>query len=157
MDRNRLIDEIATMTMRKQDVTEAYDEAVGEAYGLSASERRCLSALYEGPQPAGAIAAATGLTPAAVTALVDRLEARGFVRRTRSLEDRRKVLVEWEQPSRDLADRYYGPIARDGHAFLGTFSSDELEVIHRFAEGVLGLQERHLRELSDRPAKARPR
>ena len=80
--------------MRWQDETQAYDEAVGERLGLNAAERRCLGFLHGGPQPAGAIAAAIGLTPAAVTALVDRLEARGLLTRKRSEEDRRKVIIE---------------------------------------------------------------
>jgi hypothetical protein len=36
----------------------------------------------------------TGLTTGAVTGVVDRLEAAGFVRRTRDPEDRRKVGIE---------------------------------------------------------------
>ena len=43
---------------------------------------------------AGEIAERTGLATASVTALVDRLEQRGFVRRVRDPKDRRRVIVE---------------------------------------------------------------
>src|SRR3954451_20489676 len=98
--REEIITAIGMAVMRWQDATQAYDEAVGERLGLNLAERRCLSFLYGGPQPAGAIAQATALTPAAVTSLIDRLEARGLVARTRSAEDRRKVIVEMTDKAR---------------------------------------------------------
>src|SRR4051794_20559055 len=113
---------IGRAVMRWQDATQAYDEAVGERLGLNLAERRCLSFLYGGPQPAGAIAQATSLTPAAVTALIDRLEARSLVARTRSAEDRRKVMVEVTEKAMRATDRYYHPIAEEGARFLATFS-----------------------------------
>src|SRR3569833_1561798 len=88
-----LIDDVGGMVVRLQDATQRYDEAVGEVYGLGPAERLCLSFLLEGPQTASAIARHTRLTPAAVTALIDRLEKRGFVRRRPDPDDRRKVMV----------------------------------------------------------------
>lgn len=46
-----------------------------------------------GPLMAGEIGQATGLTSGSVTALIDRLEARGFVQRVREGADRRRVFV----------------------------------------------------------------
>jgi DNA-binding MarR family transcriptional regulator len=66
---------------------------VGEVYGLSGPERRCLSSVSHGPQPANAIAKNVNLPPAAVTTLIDRLETRGFVRRQSDPDDRRKVMA----------------------------------------------------------------
>ena len=59
---------IGLTIMQWQDATQAYDEAVGVRLGLNMAERHCIGLLYGGPQSAGAIAIATGLTPAAVTA-----------------------------------------------------------------------------------------
>jgi DNA-binding MarR family transcriptional regulator len=50
-----------------------------------------------GAQTAGAIARRTGLTPASVTGLLDRLERKGFARRHRHGADGRRVLVEINQ------------------------------------------------------------
>lgn len=142
-----MVDELARGVMRWQDETQAYDEAVGERMGLNAAERRCLGFLHHGPQPAGAIAAATGLTPAAVTALVDRLEARGLLTRKRSVEDRRKVMIEGTAKAQEMAQRYYGPIARDGQVIIEQFDDRELETILRFLRAALDLQRRHLDRL----------
>ena len=147
-EREEIAMAIGRAVMRWQDATQAYDEAVGERLGLNLAERRCLSLLYGGPQPAGAIAQATSLTPAAVTALIDRLEARELVARTRSAEDRRKVMVEVTEKAMRATDRYYQPIAEEGGRFLATFSLQELEAVEHFLQGAIELQERHLAEIT---------
>lgn len=147
--RGNLARQIAADVMRWQDVTQDYDAAVGRQLDLNLAERRCIGALMAGPLPAGAIAAAIGLTPAAVTALVDRLEKRGLVARTRDLEDRRKVLVEPTAAALDIGERYYGSIAKEGEALLATFNETELETIARFTAAAVGLQEDELARLRD--------
>ena len=137
--------------MRWQDATQAYDEAVGAKVGLGTTERLCLGLLQTGPQSAGAIATATGLTPAAVTSLIDRLEARGMLTRTRSLEDRRKVVIEQTEATRQFAARYYGPIAREGQKLLAGFSDAELATVLRFVTAALELQNDQLARLKAKP------
>jgi DNA-binding MarR family transcriptional regulator len=138
---------IGLAIMQWQDATQAYDEAVGVRLGLNMAERHCIGLLYGGPQSAGAVAVATGLTPAAVTALIDRLEARGLLTRTRSLEDRRKVVIEATEATRDLSARYYGAIAREGEKVIASFSDAELATISRFVNAALDLQRAQLARL----------
>ncbi|TIS83648.1 MAG: MarR family transcriptional regulator, partial [Mesorhizobium sp.] len=97
---------------------------------------------------------ATGLTPAAVTALIDRLEARGLVTRTRSLEDRRKVVIEATDLTRELSERYYGAIAREGEKVMAAFSDAELATVLRFIDAALELQSEQLARLKAEPASA---
>jgi DNA-binding MarR family transcriptional regulator len=130
-----------------QDATQAYDDAVGARLELSMAERHCLALLYGGPQSAGAVAAATGLTPAAVTALIDRLEVRGLLTRTRSLEDRRKVVIEATERTRQLSARYYGTIVQQREKLVGTFGDVELATILRFVTAALDLQREQLARL----------
>lgn len=51
----------------------------------------------------------TGLTAAAVTSLVDRLEERELARRVRLRPNRRVVYVELTQQGRELAEALFGP------------------------------------------------
>jgi DNA-binding MarR family transcriptional regulator len=146
-NRNEIALAITRAVMHWQDATQDFDEAVGKRLDLNLAERRCLSFLHDGPQPAGAIAGATALTPAAVTSLIDRLEARGYVARNRSTEDRRKVMVEMTHKARQAAARYYGPIAVEGAQFIASFSNEELTAVERFLTGAIDLQERRLAEL----------
>ncbi|MDG4853348.1 MULTISPECIES: MarR family transcriptional regulator [unclassified Mesorhizobium] len=152
MNRAEMTAAVSRAVMRWQDATQAYDEAVGERLGLIAAERHCLGLLYAGPQSAGAVAAATGLTPAAVTALIDRLEARGLVTRTRSLEDRRKVVIEATELTREFSERYYGAIAREGEKVMAAFSDAELATVLRFIDAALELQSEQLARLKAEPA-----
>ena len=151
-NRAEMAEAISLAIMRWQDTTQAYDEAVGAKLGLNAAERHCLGLLYGGPQSAGAVAVATGLTPAAVTALIDRLEARGFLTRTRSLEDRRKVVIEATERTRNLSARYYGAIAQEGQKMMASFSDAELATILRFTTAALDLQREQLARLKTEAA-----
>lgn len=140
---------IGEAIMRWQDLTQMFDEAIGRLEGLNGSELRCISMLVMGPKPAGEIAAAVGLTPAAITALIDRLEKRGLVERTRSDNDRRKVLVAATADASEMAKRHYGAIAVEGAEVLSDFNDAELATIRRFVEAAVALQERHLAKLAD--------
>jgi DNA-binding MarR family transcriptional regulator len=148
--RDGLIAAIGLATMRWQDATEAFDDAVGRLHDLSSAERRCLSLVSQSAQTASAIAKETTLTPAAVTALIDRLESRGFVRRSRDAGDRRKVLVEATDQTRSLVSATYGPIAKAGAELLARYSVNELMAVRRFVEDALALQRRMTEALVDR-------
>jgi DNA-binding MarR family transcriptional regulator len=153
-DRHALQAALVSLIMRWQDAAQAFDEAVGERLDIVTAERHCLGFLHEGPRPAGEIAAEIGLTPAAVTSLIDRLEARGFVERRRSETDRRQVLVAMTDAARKATMRYYGPIAKDGTALQEEFTTAELAVVRRFFAAALELQQRHTQRI--RADKAKP-
>jgi DNA-binding MarR family transcriptional regulator len=143
MRKAELIRAIAEAVMLWQDATQAYDEQIGRRYGLNAAERHCVALLVaQGPQSASAIARHVRLTPAAVTALLDRLEARGFVQRRPDPTDRRRVLVEAGAPATVLAQAAYAPLAAAGTALLERFTQAELTTIHRFLAEALALQQR---------------
>jgi DNA-binding MarR family transcriptional regulator len=152
-ERDKLVTAIGFGVQRWQDATEAFDEAVGELHALNSAERRCLSVLSFGPQTASAIAKATTLTPAAVTALIDRLEARKLVQRRRDATDRRKVLVEATDKTRELIRTTYLPTAQAGAKMLATYSIAELTAVRRFVEDALGLQQRMTEKLFERQQK----
>jgi DNA-binding MarR family transcriptional regulator len=79
----------------QSDATVMFHSAVAERMGLSVTEQKTISILDRlGPLSAGEIAAHTGLATASVTSLIDRLEAKGFARRVRDAQDRRRVFVE---------------------------------------------------------------
>ena len=61
------------------------------------------------PVPVVQVRQRTGLSGAAVTGLVDRLEERGLARRIRSRPNRRVVYVELTQAGRELAESLFTP------------------------------------------------
>ena len=142
-----LIEQLGQIVVRWQDATQKYDEAVGEIYGLGPAERLCLSFLWRGPQTASAIARETRLTPAAVTALIDRLEKRGFVRRTADPTDRRKVLVEAAEATLKLTAEAYLPMRDAGAKALSKYTDAELKVVADVLGESLRIQEEMTRML----------
>lgn len=69
------------------------DQAAADMLGVSRNDLRCLNLLEHGPLPPSRIAELLGITAGSVTALVDRLEAKGLVERARTTGDRRGVMV----------------------------------------------------------------
>ncbi|MFC4463195.1 MarR family transcriptional regulator [Streptomyces xiangluensis] len=73
-----------------------------------------------------------GLNSAGTTALVDRLEKLGHVRRTRDSRDRRRVLLEVDERAVALGQSFFGPLITEVVAATRTFSDTELATIQRF-------------------------
>ena len=140
-NKDQLIAELGGLVMRWQDATQGYDEAVGARWDLNASERLCLSFLMHGPQMASAIATETRLTPAAVTALIDRLAKRDFVRRRPHPNDRRKVMVELAPAAYGLAEQAYAPLRAAGAQMLAKYSEAELASFARILVESITLQQ----------------
>ena len=93
----------------------------------------CLLLLH-GPAPAGRLADLTGLTTGAVTGVIDRLEAGGFVRRELDPADRRKVIVvpDRGRVDRDLFPHFPSLQRAAAQQFYDDFSVAELELITEF-------------------------
>ena len=112
---------------------------------MNRTDGRCLDVLsIEGPVTAGRLAEVTGLTTAAITAVIDRLERLGYARRTRDPSDRRKVIVEVTETLTRRAEQIWGPLAEDAKVAIRAPSIGDLEVVQRFFEDGKALNERHV-------------
>ena len=143
---------------RFQDASGAVDTAAAEVLGLHLTDLRGLGRLWAaGPMTAGELASAVGLTRGATTALLDRLEQAGHVRRIRGTDDRRTVQVELTPSSAATVEAIWGPIGAAGEAMLAEYDDERLaflaEVLRRGRE----LQEREAGRIrAMRPAGPRP-
>ncbi|AVH99009.1 transcriptional regulator [Streptomyces cinereoruber] len=77
------------------------------------------------------------LNSAGTTALVDRLERLGLVRRDRDTEDRRRVLLRVEEKAVELGWAFFGPVIDGVVTVAEGFEPDELETVRRFLTSVL--------------------
>ncbi len=120
------------------------DEAVAQRLGINLTDQRCLGLLLRhGAMGAGQLAAATELSPGAMTAALDRLERLGHIRRVRSSTDRRSVIVEITPTAYQQFEAFYGPIGREGMARLERYSDAELAFLRDFLRQGRELQMRH--------------
>jgi MarR family 2-MHQ and catechol resistance regulon transcriptional repressor len=70
-------------------------------------------------------------SPANITDVVDKLEARGLVARVRHASDRRQILVELTGCGRSLIEAAFPPHARAIAAAIGALDDDELAQLDR--------------------------
>lgn len=88
-----------------------YRHAFAATHNLGATEITALTHLLDAEQTtAGQLATRTNLTPGSVTALMDRLERRGYLTRTRPATNRRSLLLELTDTGCELAQSLYTPL-----------------------------------------------
>ncbi|MEU7579885.1 MarR family transcriptional regulator [Streptomyces sp. NPDC041068] len=73
-----------------------------------------------------------GLNSASTTALIDRLERLGLVRRQRDTHDRRRVLLVVERKAVDLGWSFFGPLINSMVVAMRSFEDAELATVRRF-------------------------
>jgi DNA-binding MarR family transcriptional regulator len=134
-ERQRLLQEFFAAISRNSTWTVMFHQAAALRMGLNPTDLKCVGLLQEtGPIAAGELAAFTGLTTGAITAVLDRLEKVELVRRIADPHDRRRVIVEpIENPAR-IADsmRYFAPLAQSTNELLADYSDAELAIILDF-------------------------
>lgn len=113
-----------------------FSQAVADRVGIHSTDSECLDyLLLNGPATAGQLSELTGLTTGAITAVIDRLEKAGFVRREHGKEDRRKVMVV---PNEKLIQTEIAPYSMAMGAGLvdicAEFSAEELETVLKFMD-----------------------
>jgi DNA-binding MarR family transcriptional regulator len=106
--------------------------AVAEALGLHVTDLRALWLLGEAPRTAGELADELGLTSAAVTALVDRLERDGYVARQRNDRDRRKVTISADPERLREVTSHYRSQGKAMTEVLDLYSEPEFAAIIDF-------------------------
>jgi DNA-binding MarR family transcriptional regulator len=132
--RAELLEQLALAGRASSAATVMFHTAVAARQGLSASEEKALDLLERsGPLTAGELARRSGLAPASVTGLIDRLERKGFARRVPNPGDGRSVLVEVD------SERLYATVAPLFADWVGSlyelyagYTDEQLEVILHF-------------------------
>ena len=131
--RGELLDELIGEVRRGQVATDMVDQAAADLMGVNRTDARCLDVLDQrGKLTAGQLAEASGLTTGAVTAMLDRLERAGFLRRLRDKEDRRRVLVEITPQARRKGHELYSPHAEKWPAIADGYSDEEIALLLEF-------------------------
>jgi DNA-binding MarR family transcriptional regulator len=145
MEENRqaLIAQVGAAMREYQRATDALDDTVAERFGVNRTDLRHLDLLFDGPLSAGQLAERSGLSPAAMTTLVDRLTKKGYVRRVRDSHDRRRVFVELTDQARTTAWELYGPLVAEGEQLLGRYTAEQLTLVRDFLVADREISDRH--------------
>ncbi len=106
--------------------------------GLNASDAQALNLLQvHGMMTPGRLAEAMSLTTGgSITALIDRLEKAGMVRRVRDSADRRRVLVEVVMEKAEALLHQFAPVDDAAWERLSGYTEEERQVLIRFLDDV---------------------
>ena len=146
-----VVDLLRLYSIEAQHVAHAF---AGRA-GLHFTDLQALIAVMHAerrgdPLTPGRLGETLGLSSGATTAVIDRLERAGHLRRTRESADRRVVHLRYGEPGMELAVAFFAPLGARSHAVMDGFSRAELESVRRFLSGMLGAITEHHRELRTR-------
>jgi len=112
---------------------EALDEAAAASLGVSRNDVRALGiAARSSGLPAVAFARRLGLTSASITALIDRMEAKGLLERARDPDDRRCCRIHLTTEGRRRERELYGRLGEGLARWLSRRPAAECGAIAEF-------------------------
>jgi DNA-binding MarR family transcriptional regulator len=143
-------------------LTVLHMQAVAARVGINATDLQCLNLLsLDGPMPPSRLAETMTISKGgAITAMIDRLENAGYVRRTRDPHDRRRVLVEIVDgdPFRHLVE-VFRPVGEAFVGMLADYTDEQIEFLTDYTtrsnNAFPGLRHNRL-DASARPSQASP-
>ena len=125
--------ELADLVREYTSAVLRHAAATAKRMSLEASELAALEHLQAtGPMTQKRLGERLSISPGAVTAMIDRLESRGYVERTPNPEDRRSALVLITKAGLEESLRYLWPYIEDMKGVEEGFSEEERAVIERF-------------------------
>ncbi|MGH3111565.1 MAG: MarR family transcriptional regulator [Gaiellaceae bacterium] len=149
-DKQELVAQMLHLARAHEAANEAFDEVACEKLGINRTDLRCLNIVdNEGPMTAGRLAEKSGLTTAAVTAVLDRLERAGYARRVRDQVDRRQVIVQLTPLLAERGAAIWGPLGEEATARLEQMTVEELGGVAEFFRYGIGLNERHVERVRE--------
>jgi DNA-binding MarR family transcriptional regulator len=149
-----LLEAISDQFRESQNWSDAFDEIASEILGLNRTDMRVIDIVTrKGRATAGEVAKDAALTTGGVTAVVDRLEKVGYLKRVRDPDDRRRVWLEatpelfeksWEiwGPMSDLWQSRARHLSREQLEFILEFLSDGNEMMSGQIERVQALRDK---------------
>jgi DNA-binding MarR family transcriptional regulator len=131
--RRRLIVEARTALREANTQLTFLNQQVGGCVELKGNDIECLDLIgRHGPMSPGELGRRTGLHPATLTGILDRLERGGWIARERSPADRRRVqLRALPTRARELID-LYAPMNATMDGIFDHYTAEQLETIGDF-------------------------
>ncbi len=129
-----------------------FHTAVGALAGLSVTETKALEVIHRaGPLTPADLARHTGLAPASVTALLDRLERKQVARRVPHPTDGRRALVEIDPGHLARQQEVFADLVHRLEALGADFDETELAAVVRYLRAATAAQTEATRRLTGEP------
>lgn len=148
-DRNRAESNALQATRRLHAATEELLDAAAERYGINRNDLRCLEILErEGPMRPGGLAEAGGLSPAAITKVLDRLERAGYVTRSEG-PDRRSRSIQTSDRHRRDREETWKPVIEAAATAMADHDPEQLESFAALLEALAEANRKSARRIRD--------
>jgi DNA-binding MarR family transcriptional regulator len=139
-ERTKLVEEVLLRSRELSTETVMFHTAISETRGLSAVESKVLDYLARfGPQTPKDLARLSGLAPASVTAMIDRLERKGIVNREPHPDDRRKILIALDLQSIASGVHLWNHLVKGMYELCDRYTDDELRTLIGFVQAATAL------------------
>ena len=126
-------------------LSRAFESHLGDQLSVNRTDLAAMEHLItSGPLGPSELARRLGITPPAVTAVVDRLEDLGHATRVTNPADRRAVVVTPAPASVHKAMSYLLPMIGDIDATLDGFDPDQQAVIAEYLDRVVAAYRNHI-------------
>lgn len=130
-----------------------YRHIIGDILGLNVTDMECLGILFhKGASSPTELAQYTGLTSGATTAMIDRLEKSGLVKRLPNPDDRRGKLIVIDKGGARRVSPLFASARRTQYEFISSYSEEELEFLADFLRRSVEILEREREKLRGRLA-----
>jgi DNA-binding MarR family transcriptional regulator len=100
------------------------------------------------PLTPGELRERLGLSPAAITYLVDRLINAGHVQRESYPNDRRKVMLRFSDRGMEVGRAFFGPLGVHNRTAMAELPDEDLAAAHRVLQALTSAMDAYHRELS---------
>lgn len=137
-DRDHLVEELISLLHQTGEGLTRLAQRMADVSGAHPTDLTAISVLARHPDPVtvGQLGTELGLSKAATTALVDRLEHAGHVHRVRDASDRRRWNLQVTDSAHLVAQTVLHDFLHRARTALAGYSSAELETARRFLTDV---------------------
>jgi DNA-binding MarR family transcriptional regulator len=148
-DRERLLAELLDAGREHSTAVVLFHSAMAAASGLTPTESKALELIQRGGGITPAeLARLSGLAPASVTALLDRLEHKGVARRAPHPTDGRRFLVEIDPAHAERSRALFDEFVASVRELAAGYDDDQLATITGFLRGAAERQLRSTHRLT---------
>src|SRR3954454_570748 len=132
-EHDRAVDKVLWAGRLHSTAAVLYHSALAERSGLSVTESKALEVIERlGPITPGELGRESGLAPASITGLLDRLTRKGVARRVPHPSDGRRFLVEVEPGHIAANQRMFDRFVESIRDLCADYSAAELGLIESF-------------------------
>src|SRR6202162_5519193 len=146
--KERLIEQTLQEIRALDGQRDLMDQSIADRLGMNRTDAQCMDLVSRlGPMTAGELAERVGLTPGAITAVLDRLERGHWVRRAHDTVDRRRVMVSGGQAEHAKMAPIFARLRSSTREVLARYSEEQLDLIADFLRRTAAIATQHRQRL----------